>query len=405
MSRTRFASIEQTLTTSQQTILDVITESEDAVVELSGRIHALAETSFQETESAALLANFLDERGLTVTRELAGIPTAFVATAGTGSFTVGILLEYDALPDIGHACGHNLIAGAGVAAALALLPLLDELDITLKVYGTPAEEHGGGKVPLLEAGVFEDLAIALMIHPLPEGLSYNPAGTSSQVVGRFRATYSGTAAHAAAAPHLAVNAADATVVAQVAIGLLRQQLPDNHRVALFVAEAGSVTNIIPDLAVVNFEARAFTRSEFDIAYTKVVRCFEAGALATGATLSIEPVGPVYDALVQNEVLCDHWVDAMEVFGLDTTRSTGLSGGSTDMGNVSQRVPSIHPWIGIPGVTSPVHSYDFAAEANTDAAYAAMLQAGAAMAFTVASVATSTEAPTLSSAAVARRTQH
>jgi amidohydrolase len=403
--RMRLTKTEQDLTPLQSSIYETVANSAEMVSSLSRRIHGLAETSYNEIESAELLASFLESAGMTVSRNLVGLPTAFVAESGTGPLTVGVFLEYDALPDVGHACGHNLIAGAGIAAALGLLPLVDELDITLKVFGTPAEEHGGGKAVLLEKGAFDGVALALMVHPFPEGMSFNPVGTSSQVVGRFRATFTGAAAHAAAAPHLAVNAADAAVVTQVAIGLLRQQLPDNHRVALYVAEAGSVTNIIPERAVVNYEARAFTRGEFDVLLEKVNRCFEAGALATGATLSTDPVGPVYDALVQDEDLSARWSEAMALFGHDVSRAAGLSGGSTDMGNVSQVIPTIHPWIGIPGVSSPVHSYAFAAGADTDAAYDVMLQAGIGMAWTVASVASSPESHQQYTAALARRAEN
>jgi amidohydrolase len=358
------------------------------VTTLSQNIHGHPELSFQEHHASGLIADLLETAGFSVSRGVAGMPTAFVATTGTGPLVVGICVEYDALPEIGHACGHNLISGAGLAAALGLLPFVDELGLTLTVIGTPAEEHGGGKALLLDHGVFDDVAFALMIHPFPEGLSYNPAGTSSQVVGRQRATFRGTASHAAAAPHLGINAADAAVISQVAVGLLRQQIPSDHRVALYVAEAGSVTNIIPDVAVVNFECRAFTRGEFDLLLDRVRRCFEAGALATGATLDFSPIGPVYDALVQDETLSEYWSDAIAVFGRDVSRAAGLSGGSTDMGNVSQLVPSIHPWVGIPGATSPIHSPGFAASADTPAAYDVMFEAALAMAWTVSGIAES-----------------
>lgn len=356
------------------------------VTTLSQTIHAHPELSFQEHQACELIADLLEGAGFSVVRGVAELPTAFVATTGTGPLVVGICVEYDALPEIGHACGHNLITGAGVAAALGLLPFVDELGITLQVIGTPAEEHGGGKALMLDHGIFDDMAIALMIHPFPEGLSYNPAGTSSQVVGRQRATFRGRASHAAAAPHLGINAADAAVISQVAVGLLRQQIPTDHRVALYVAEAGSVTNIIPDVSIVNFECRAFTRGEFDLLLARVRRCFEAGALATGATLDFTPIGPVYDALVQDDALSAHWSDAIAFFGHDVSRAAGLSGGSTDMGNVSQLVPSIHPWVGIPGATSPIHSQGFAVSADTAAAYDLMFEAALAMAWTVSGIA-------------------
>lgn len=367
-------------------IAEAVAGRAEDVVALGRAIHADPELSFEEHRASRAVADLLREAGFAVENGAGGVDTAFTAVAGTGPLTVGLCVEYDALPDVGHACGHNLIAGAGVAAALGLRPLADELGITVKVVGTPAEEHGGGKAVLLERGVFDDVALALMVHPLQEGLSYNPAGTTSQAVGRYRATYRGRAAHAATAPHLAVNAADAAVVAQVAVGLLRQQVPSDHRVALVVTEAGHATNVIPDRAVVDFECRAFTLPEYEALLERVRRCFEAGALATGADLEITPTEPLYEPLEHDEALCARWSEAISRFGYDARRGGGPAGGSTDMGNVSRRIPSIHPWIGVPGCASPIHSHDFAAAADSPAAYDLMLEAGVAMAWTVASVA-------------------
>jgi amidohydrolase len=357
------------------------------ILALSKAIHAHPELSFEEHFASDEVSTLLESSGFVVERGVGGLPTAFTAVAGTGDLTVGLCVEYDALPNIGQACGHNIIAGISVAAAIGLLPEVDRLGITLRVIGTPAEEHGGGKVLLLERGVFDGLTIAAMAHPFRDGTSYNPAGTSSSVVGRYRATFHGTAAHAAGAPHLGVNAADAAVITQVAIGLLRQQLPDDHRVALFVAEAGYATNIIPDKAVVEFECRAATMAEFEALRTRVRRCFEAGALATGTTLDVVATEPVYDALVQDEILCARWSEGMEFFGHDVRRPTAIAGGSTDMGNVSQVVPSIHAWVGLPGVDHSTHTHGFAEGANTPAAYDVMFESALSLAWMVCSVAT------------------
>lgn len=359
----------------------------DDVLQLSRAIHADPELSFQEYRASALITTRLHRAGFTLEQPVADLPTAFVATAGTGPLTVAICVEYDSLPNIGHACGHNIIAGASVAAALGLLPLVDALGITLKVIGTPAEEHGGGKVLLMERGVFDGVGVALMTHPVQDGMSYNPAGTTCQAVGRYRATFRGTAAHAAAAPHLGVNAADAAVLSQVAVGLLRQQIPGDHRIALYVSEAGFATNIIPDTAVVEFECRAFTLPKYEALLVRVRRCFEAGALATGTTLEIEQTEPLYEPLLQNEALSAHWNAGMAFFGRNVARSTGLSGGSTDMGNVSQIIPSIHPWVGIPGAHVPIHSHGFAAVADTPEAHQIMFESALAMAWTVLGVTT------------------
>ncbi|MCX4832263.1 M20 family metallopeptidase [Streptomyces sp. NBC_01016] len=355
---------------------------EGQVLSLARSLHARPELSFEETESAAAITALLAEGGLAVEHGTGGLPTAFTATAGSGDLTVALCVEYDALPGVGHACGHNLIAGASVAAALALAPHADELGITLKAIGTPAEEHGGGKSLLLEAGAFDGVGLALMVHPVQDGVSYNPAGTTAQAVGRYRAVFSGRAAHAAAAPHQGVNAADGATIAQVAIGLLRQQIPGDHRVALFVSEAGVATNIIPERAVVDFECRAFTLPEYEALLARVRRCFEGAALASGTEVVIEATEPLYEPLVQDDALAGYWTAAMESFGRDTTSTGRLGGGSTDMGNVSQVIPSLHPWLSIPGAEVPIHSHGFTAVADTDAAYELMLEAARALAWTV-----------------------
>lgn len=359
-----------------------VTAWEGKVLSLARGLHARPELSFEETASAAAITELLAEGGLTVEHGTGGLPTAFTATAGSGELTVALCVEYDALPEVGHACGHNLIAGASVAAALALAPYADELGITLKAIGTPAEEHGGGKTLMLEAGAFDGVGLALMVHPVQDGVSYNPAGTTAQAVGRYRAVFTGRAAHAAAAPHQGVNAADGATIAQVAIGLLRQQIPGDHRVALFVSEAGVATNIIPERAVVDFECRAFTLPEYEALLARVRRCFEGAALASGTEVTIKATEPLYEPLVQDDALAGYWTAAMESFGRDTTAGGRLGGGSTDMGNVSQVIPSLHPWLSIPGAEVPIHSHGFADVADTDAAYELMLEAARALAWTV-----------------------
>ncbi|MGF6832246.1 amidohydrolase [Paenarthrobacter sp. TE4293] len=371
----------------RSTLKDGVTAWKPKVLALSEDLHAHPEISFEEVRAAGAITSLLAEGGFEVTPGTAELPTAFTASAGTGDLVVALCIEYDALPSVGHACGHNLIAGASVAAALALLPHVDELGMTLKAIGTPAEEHGGGKVLMLERGAFDGVGLALMVHPVQDGITYNPAGTTAQAVGRYQAVFTGKAAHAAAAPHLGVNAADAAVLSQVAIGLLRQQIPGDHRVACFVAEAGHVTNIIPDHAVVPFECRAFTLPEYEALLERVKRCFEGAALATGTTLEITAAEPLYEPLVQDADLASHWTAAMDAFGKDTSPASGMGGGSTDMGNISQVIPSLHPWLSIPGANVPIHSHGFAALANTSQAYTVMFEAATALAWTVAGAAT------------------
>ena len=351
-------------------------------------IHADPETADLEHRAVARLSELLTGHGFDLD-PAPGDPTAFVARAGSGGATVAVCLEYDALPEIGHACGHNLISGAGALAAIALADHAEELGLTVLAVGCPAEERGGGKIPLIADGVFADVDLAIMIHTVPDGIRLDPRGTSSQAIGQFVATYTGRAAHAAAAPHLGRNTTDAVVIAEVALALLRQQVPSDHRLSANVVRSGAVPNVIPDHATIEFECRAWTLEEYEALRVRVVRCLEAGALATGCELTVEPVGRPYQPLRQNDLLGGLWCDALVELGLDPAPGVPLAGGSTDMGNVSQVVPSLHPWVRLPGVTASLHSADYAAAAGTDEAYEVMAQAATAMAWTVAA-ATSTQ---------------
>lgn len=348
-------------------------------------IHADPETADEEHRSAARLTAVLGDAGFAVDTG-PGEPTAFVASAGSGATTVAICLEYDALPEIGHACGHNLIAGAGLLAALALAQVADVLDLTVLAVGCPAEERGGGKIPLLDEGVFAEVDLALMVHTVPDGIRLDPRGTSSQAIGQFLATYTGQAAHAAAAPQLGRNTTDAVVIAEVALALLRQQVPSDHRLSANVIRSGAVPNVIPDHATIEFECRAWTLPEYEALRARVFRCLEAGALATDCTLTIEPVGRPYEPLLQDDLLGRLWCEALTDLGRDPGAGVPLVGGSTDMGNVSRRVPSLHPWVRLPGVTASLHSPAFARAAGTDEAYDVMAEAATAMAWTVAAAA-------------------
>jgi amidohydrolase len=354
----------------------------DDVIGLSQWIHAHPELAFHEVEASSRLSNYLEDSGFTVERCTGNLETAFKATAGQGPLTIALCVEYDALPAVGHACGHNLIAGASVAAAVGLHSSVDDLGITLHVIGTPAEETGGGKQLLLDAGVFDDVDAAMMIHTMPEGMSYSPRDLSMQVVGRFRATYTGIASHAAAAPDAGRNAGSAAALAQMAVGVARQHIPDGQRVGLIVESGGDAINIIPESATLKYECRANDLDSFEILRKKIENCVRSGAVATECELSIEQDGPVYRELTQDEQLTGLWERAIARLGYDVSPTPGFAGGSTDMGNVSAMIPSIHPFIGLPGVTAPIHSREFAQAANTDVAYRTMIDSAKALAATV-----------------------
>lgn len=356
----------------------------DRLVRLSRGLHDDPELSFAEHRSVEKITALLREAGFAVEPGPSDVPTAFSAVLGTGDLTVGICAEYDALPGIGHACGHNIIAAAAVGAAIGLAPVAEELGIRVKLIGTPAEEHGGGKVLLLERGVFDDVAVAMMVHPAQQDV--HPAEFSSQAVSRFAVTYTGRASHAAAAPHLGVNAADAAVVAQVAVGLLRQQVPAECRIGLFVREGGTATNIIPEHSVVDCEVRSADLESLSELKERVLACFRAGAEATGATMAVEPTEPDYAELRQDPAMAELFARHLESLGRDVQANRTMRGGSTDMGNVSQVVPSIHPCIAITGSQNPPHTRGFADDAASPAADDAVLDGAAALALTAVDVA-------------------
>lgn len=296
-----------------------------------------------------------------------------------------LCVEYDALPGIGHGCGHHLIAGASLGAALALSDRVAELDVTLQVIGTPAEEHGGGKQLLIERGVFDGVHLSLMSHPTSHTDTYDVLGSTSQAVGRWRATFTGRGAHAAANPTEGINANDAAVIAQVAAGLLRQRIKDGQRLALVPQQSG-VTNIVPETAVIDLECRALTLPEFEELQRQLFACLEGGAVATGASLEIVPTEPVYEPLRQDEVLGAAWNAAMQRLGRPLNGSLGIMAASTDMGNVSQRVPALHPFVGITGVDAALHTREFAEHAASEEGYRLMDDAAVAMASVIRDVA-------------------
>jgi amidohydrolase len=338
-----------------------------ALVGISRRLHARPETAWREHASSAFLADELAARGFAVERGAAGLPTAFVARYGGGAVTVGLVAEYDALPGLGHACGHNIIAAAAVGAAEALACVAAELGIGIRVVGTPAEEGGGGKVLMLEAGCFDGLAFAMMIHPGPADAVY----ARPRAVAHFDVSYRGTAAHAGAYPHLGRNAADAFTVAQVAIGLLRQQLPPSVRVHGIVTEAGTAPNAIPEIARGSWYVRADTLAELDGAFERVRACFEAGALAAGCEWELTETSPRYAEFRNDEQLAGFFAANAAALGRDMDLAEagprGMAAASTDMGNVSQRVRAIHPYLGIGSLPAVNHQPAFAAATVTPAA--------------------------------------
>lgn len=359
----------------------------DELVALSHRIHDKPELGFHEESSSRWCAEVLEEGGLRVEMGVGDLPTAFVATAGSGPLVVGICAEYDALPGIGHACGHNVIAAAAVGAGRALAPLADELGVTVKVIGTPAEEGGGGKILLMERGVFDGVHAAMMVHPAPNELDRMPC----LAVEHYDVVYHGKEAHASAFPERGINAADALVVAQVAIGLLRQHSEPNDQVHGIVTLGGAAPNIVPARTEAKFYIRAESLEALGRWSPRVKRCFEAGAMATGATLEILPQGPTYSEFHTDEAMAALYRRNAEAIGRVFPPQIGRSmSGSTDMANVSLSIPSIHPMLGIDSLPAVNHQPEFTAAAAKPAADQAVVDGAAAMAMTVVDIAVDSE---------------
>jgi len=326
---------------------------------ISHAIHAEPELAFQEHAAAAKLIAALRKAGLAVEARAYGLDTAFSAEFGAGdSGCVALLAEYDALPRIGHACGHNIIATSGVGAGLALHALGTRLPGRIRVLGTPAEERGGGKELMARRGALEGIDAALMMHPASVNLVTMPCLACVEVTVRYR----GRAAHAAAAPAEGVNALDALVVAYQAIAALRQHIGVDERIHGIISDGGQAPNIVPETSEGRFYVRAADRDKLTALKLRVEGCFRAGAEATGAHLEIAWAEVDYFDMRYNVPLAERFQRNAESLGREFVPLDALPAsmaGSTDMGNVSYRVPSIHPMLQAAPAGCNIHNARFA----------------------------------------------
>ncbi len=357
-----------------------IDASRDALLALSRTIHANPELGYEEFISSAATADAAENAGFTVEREAAGLATAFRATAGSGHFTIAFCAEFDALPDVGHACGHNIIAASSVGAAIGLAAVANEIDARVVLLGTPSEEGGGGKIDLINAGYFDDVHAAMMIHPWPtERLE-----AACLAVDHFDVIFTGKDAHASAAPWEGRNALDAFTIANVALALLRQQLPPGDQFHGILAEGGSAANIIPASTVVRFMCRSVTSERLAALRVRVNKCFDAAALATGCDVRIEELGHQFSHMVSDTGLLAHYRREAEALGrsfdLDDAGAP-LPTISTDMANVSLVVPSIHPLLRIETNGAVNHQPEFTAACVTPSADVAIVDGARALART------------------------
>ncbi|BBY43813.1 M20 family metallopeptidase [Mycolicibacterium celeriflavum] len=358
--------------TASDAVEDAVNRRRGDLVELSHSIHAEPELAFAEHRSCAKTQALVAEYGFAVAQAPGGLQTAFRAVYGSGPLVIGVCAEYDALPGIGHACGHNIIAASAVGTALALAEVADQLGLTVVLLGTPAEEAGGGKVLMLNAGAFDDIAASVMLHPGPLDIARARSLALSQVAIR----YEGREAHAAVAPYLGLNAVDAITVAQVAIGLLRQQMAPGQMAHGIVTDGGQATNVIPARAEMQFTMRANDAASLRELEQRMAACFLAGAVATGCSHEVAETEPSYHELTPDNWLAETFREEMQRLGREPVGAdveAALPLGSTDMGNVTQVMPGIHPIVGIDAGGASVHQPAFATAAAGPSADKAVVE--------------------------------
>jgi len=369
-------------------------EFEPQLIELSHRIHTHPELGFEEERAAQWMCETMADAGFAVERGICGMPTAFIARAGSGPLHIAICAEYDCLPGIGHACGHNIIAASSAGAAIAAAMVADEVGLTITLLGTPAEEicNAGGKILMLDRGAFGGVHAAMMVHPAPVDIS----APSIIAAAMFDVHYTGKEAHASAFPELGINAADALTVAQTAVGLLRQHIRDSDRIHGIVTKGGEAPNIVPAHTSARYMVRAQTLGKLEALIPKVHRCFEAGAIATGCSYEIAGGDKPYAEMRHDHDLVSLYRRNAEALGrsfIDPDPKTQVAGqqramgaGSTDMGNVSLRLPAIHPLIGINSFPAVNHQPEFTAACATPDADRAIVDGAIAMAWTAIDIA-------------------
>jgi amidohydrolase len=365
-------------------VLARIEELSPQIIGLSHAIHDDPELAYEEVRSAARCADLLEAGGFTVERGAYGLATAFAARAGEQGPHLVLCAEYDALPVVGHACGHNIIAAAAIGTGLALQPLLERAGLRLTVLGTPAEEVGGGKVDLILGGAFEGVDAALMIHPTPYD-TYDSAGLAIE---EWSVVVHGMASHASSAPELGRNALDGLVAGYSAIAMLRQHLRPWQQVHGIITHGGDAANIVPERAAATYYLRAIDMADLNDLRDRVRAALEGGAVATGTSVAIERVGHLYEPIRTNPGLAAAFTRACEVIGRPFSADpAGPSpGGSTDFGNVSQLVPGLHASMAVNSFPAVNHQHEFAAHCVSAQGDATLLDAVRAMSLTALSLA-------------------
>lgn len=356
----------------------------DELITLSHRIHANPELAYNERQACTWLAEMLTGSGFEVATGTGGLETAFRAVAGNGAPVVAVLAEYDALPGIGHGCGHNIIATAAAGAGIGVQAVIADAGGSVQVIGTPAEEVYGGKVAMIRNGAFEGLDAAIMTHP----------GTREGVVAKalacaeLRVDYYGREAHAAAQPERGINALEAMIIAFTSINSLRQHIRRTARVHGIITDGGEAPNIVPGHSSASFLVRAEDDAYLEELKQKVAGCFEAGASATGARVELRWNENQYAAMNTNMAIAAAHRRNLATIGRDVPEQENPRPlGSTDMGNVSKIVPGIHPSIAIAPLEVNGHSPEFARHAASETGDRAVIDGAKALAMTAIDILT------------------
>lgn len=363
-------------------VKDIVDKISPDLLYLSRRVHALAETAFEEVESVAEITKTLENFGLHV-EPVQGMPTAFIARAGSGSLNVGICLEYDALPESGHACGHNTIAAAGAGAAIALAAVADELDITVTALGTPAEENGGGKISMLRKGSFDGLHASLMVH----AAAIERDAMKTLAVAQWHVRFTGRPAHAAAAPERGKSASAAMALAQSGLAFAREHFHEGDRLHGIVTRGGDAPNIVPGLTEGVWYVRSLTAERLVDLQHAVADVFKGAAMMTGCSLEIRRTSANYVEVITDDDMARFWRANAALVGRESLPIQPSDGpASTDMGNVSYAMPSIHPMIAIESNGHNIHEAEFAQAAASESADRAVVDGAITLARTVVDMA-------------------
>lgn len=371
----------------KEQVIEAVEALAPELIEVARFLHQNPELAFEERKAKACLTKVLERYDFQIEEGIAGLETAFLASLGKGSPTLAFLAEYDALPEIGHACGHNLIAASSLGATLALRPLLQDLEGTILLIGCPAEEKGGGKIPLIRAGIFDRIDCALLIHPDNRTI----IASRSLALRRLSAEFFGKAAHAAASPHLGVNALDAVILSFAHVNALRQQLRPDARIHGIITHGGRAANIIPDYAAARFIIRALDMAYLEELHRKIEGCFRGAAWGTGAKLKLSVEGDDYEPLLPNESLAGLFKSHLEALGVPVEEAPEDEGlGSTDVGNVSRVVPALQPSVAICRPPIACHSPEFAQAAGSGEGERVMLLSAKALALTALDLLTDRE---------------